>query len=70
MAANVSVAINDDIWQNDMIFKDQDDCSKILVCELNSMRRDGKSLTYTETIKTCSSGQHDASKCYKVPLQQ
>ena len=50
VAANVSVAYNDDIWQNDMIFKDQDDCSKMLVCELNTMRRDGKSLTDTETI--------------------
>ena len=35
VAANVSVAYNDDIWQNDMIYKDQDDCSKMLVCELN-----------------------------------
>ena len=50
VAANVSVAYNDDIWQNDMIFKDQDDCSKMLVCELNTMRRDGKTLTDTETI--------------------
>ena len=35
VAANVSIAYKDDIWQNDMIFKDQDDCSKMLVCELN-----------------------------------
>ena len=35
VAANVSIAYKDDIWQNDMIYKDQDDCSKMLVCELN-----------------------------------
>ena len=25
-----------------MIFKDQDDCSKRLLCELNAMRKEGK----------------------------
>ena len=50
VAANVSIAYKDDIWQNDMIFKDQDDCSKRLICELNTKKRNGKSLTDTETI--------------------
>ena len=30
------------VWENDMIFKDQDDCSKRLLCELNAMRKEGK----------------------------
>ena len=50
VAANVSVAYKDDIWQNDMIFKDQDDCSKRLICELNTRRSSGTSLSDTETI--------------------
>jgi len=50
VAANVSIAYKDDIWQNDMIFKDQDDCSKRLICELNSRRREGKSLSETEAV--------------------
>ena len=50
VAANVSIAYQGDIWQNDMIFKDQDDCSKRLVCELNSLRRDGRQLSDTEEI--------------------
>ena len=50
VAANVSIAYKDEIWQNDMIFKDQDDCSKRLICELNTMRRNGKVLSDTETI--------------------
>merc|ERR1712227_484099 len=28
-----------------MIFKDQDDCSKRLLCELNAMRKEGKELS-------------------------
>ena len=38
-----------------MIFKDQDDCSKRLLCELNAMRKEGKvgyQLLYRE-IDTC-----------------
>merc|ERR1712117_157926 len=50
VAANVSIAYKDDIWQNDMIFKDQDDCSKRLVCELNRMRRDGEEMTENEIV--------------------
>ena len=30
------------VWENDMIFKDQDDCSKRLLCELNAMRKEGQ----------------------------
>merc|ERR1711973_564591 len=50
VAANISIAYKDDVWQNDMIFKDQDDCSKRLVCELNRMRRDGDELTDNEEV--------------------
>lgn len=50
VAANISIAYKDDIWQNDMIYKDQDDCSKRLICELNTKRASGNSLTDTETI--------------------
>ena len=56
VAANVSVAYKDDIWQNDMIFKDQDDCSKRLICELNTKRSRGKALSDTETIIADSFG--------------
>ena len=33
-----------------MVFKDQDDCSKRLVCELNAMRSNGKELSEHEEI--------------------
>ena len=59
VAANVSIAYQGDIWQNDMIFKDQDDCSKRLVCELNSMRRDGKQLSESETVIADAFGSGD-----------
>ena len=38
------------VWENDMIFKDQDDCSKRLLCELNAMRKEGK-VGKNETVK-------------------
>merc|ERR1712241_133177 len=50
VAANVSVAYDAQIWQNDMVFKDQDDCSKRLVCELNAMRSDGQVLSENEEV--------------------
>ena len=50
VAANVSVAYDAQIWQNDMVFKDQDDCSKRLVCELNAMRSDGQVLSEHEEV--------------------
>ena len=68
VAANVSVAYNDDIWQNDMIFKDQDDCSKMLVCELNKMRREGKELSETETIIADAFGSGDEMDVAKLSL--
>ena len=68
VAANVSVAYNDDIWQNDMIFKDQDDCSKMLVCELNKLRREGKELSETETIIADAFGSGDEMDVAKLSL--
>ena len=50
VAANVTIAYDEKIWQNDMVFKDQDDCSKRLVCELNAMRSDGQLLTEHEEV--------------------
>ena len=68
VAANVSVAYNDDIWQNDMIFKDQDDCSKMLVCELNKLRSEGKELSETETIIADAFGSGDEMDVAKLSL--
>jgi len=65
VAANVSVAYDQEIWQNDMVFKDQDDCSKRLVCELNAMRSSGKPLTENEEIVADAfgnSGELDVGK--------
>merc|ERR1711868_9023 len=45
VAENVSIAYDPDVWQNDMIFKDQDDCSKRLLCELNARAAAGRSLS-------------------------
>merc|ERR1712117_80514 len=59
VAANVSVAYDAQIWQNDMVFKDQDDCSKRLVCELNAMRRTGKVLSQNEEILADAFGKSD-----------
>ena len=59
VAANVSVAYDQEIWQNDMVFKDQDDCSKRLVCELNAMRRSGKVLSQNEEILANAFGKSD-----------
>ena len=50
VAANVTIAYDEQVWQNDMIFKDQDDCSKRLVCELNAMRSDGQELSENEEV--------------------
>merc|ERR1712183_976966 len=50
IAANVTIAHDDKIWQNDMVYKDQDDCSKRLVCELNAMRSNGQELSDHETV--------------------
>ena len=51
VAANVSIAYQPEVWENDMIFKDQDDCSKRLVCELNAWRSAGRALSETEEVR-------------------
>ena len=68
VAANVSIGISDDIWQNDMIFKDQDDCSKMLVCELNRMRRDGDELSESELFIADAFGSGDELDVAKPSL--
>ena len=68
VAANVSIAYQDDIWQNDMIFKDQDDCSKMLVCELNRMRSEGKELSEMETIIADAFGNGEEMDVAKLSL--
>ena len=50
VAANVTIAYDEQVWQNDMIFKDQDDCSKRLVCELIAMRSKGQELFLRESF--------------------
>ena len=50
IAANVSVAYKPELWENDMVFKDQDDCSKRLLCELNAKEAEGRKLTETEGL--------------------
>ena len=64
----MSIAYSDDIWQNDMIFKDQDDCSKMLVCELNRMRRDGQDLTESELVIADAFGSGDELDVAKPSL--
>ena len=59
VASNVSIAYKEDIWQNDMIYKDQDDCSKRLLCELNAKRAEGKTLTDTEEVLADAFGKQD-----------
>jgi len=56
MAENVSLAYQPDVWTNDMIFKDQDDCSKRMLCELNARRESGEQLTDNERIIADSYG--------------
>ena len=75
VASNVSIAYNQDIWQNDMIYKDQvrntasikenkmfnfqDDCSKRLLCELNAMAAEGRRLTETEEVLANAFGKRN-----------
>jgi len=58
MAENVSVAYQADVWTNDMIFKDQDDCAKRLLCELNARYEAGETLTQNERIIAQSYGKN------------
>ena len=53
----MSIAYNKEIWQNDMVFKDQDDCSKRMLCELNAKMVGGRWLTENERIIATSFGQ-------------
>merc|ERR1711892_862275 len=65
IAANVTIAYDAQISQNDMVFKDQDDCSKRLVCELNAMRREGNDLSEHEEVLADAfgnSGELDVGK--------
>merc|ERR1719334_2274364 len=57
IAANVSVAYQPQVWANDMVFKDQDDCSKRMLCELNAKMVGGRWLTENERIIATSFGQ-------------
>ena len=50
VASNVSVDYSAEVWQNDMVYKDQDDCSKRLLCELNARAAEGASLSETEEL--------------------
>jgi hypothetical protein len=58
IAANVSIAYQPEVWANDMLYKDQDDCSKRLLCELNAKQVKGKWLTENERIIANSFGQN------------
>merc|ERR1719334_2141013 len=57
IAANVSVAYQPQVWANDMVFKDQDDCSKRMLCELNAKMVGGRWLTENERMIATSFGQ-------------
>merc|ERR1712176_1565528 len=59
VASNVSIAYNPDIWENDMIYKDQDDCSKRLICELNAKASKGQALTQSEAIIANAFGKNN-----------
>ena len=59
LAANVSLAYQPQVWANDMVFKDQDDCSKRLLCELNARLVDGEELTENEKIIADSFGKNN-----------
>ena len=59
LAANVSIAYQPQVWANDMVYKDQDDCSKRLLCELNAKLVEGKWLTENERIIANVFGQNN-----------
>merc|ERR1711944_193603 len=60
VAANVSIGYQPEVWENDMIFKDQDDCSKRLLCELNAKKAEGDAMTENEEIIATSYGKSDS----------
>ena len=47
-AANITIAYDDQVWQNDMIFKDQNDCS---------MRRNDQGLSDHVEVLTYAFGE-------------
>merc|ERR1719187_394631 len=57
VAGNVSIAYNPKIWENDMIYKDQDDCSKRLLCELNAKKASGQGMSEHEIILARAFGE-------------
>merc|ERR1711892_332277 len=59
IAANVSIAYQPQVWANDMVYKDQDDCSKRLLCGLNAKRAEGKDLTENEQIIADAFGKNN-----------
>lgn len=59
LAENVSVAYQSDVWTNDMIYKDQDDCSKMMLCQLNAKLATGEKLSQNEVIIAESYGKDE-----------
>ena len=59
IAANVSIAYQPQVWANDMVYKDQDDCSKRLLCGLNAKRVEGEDLTENEQIIADAFGKNN-----------
>merc|ERR550519_3236630 len=59
VAANVSIAYHPQVWANDMVYKDQDDCSKRLLCGLNAKRVEGQDLTENERIIADAFGKNN-----------
>jgi len=69
VAENVSIAYDPDVWQNDMIFKDQDDCSKRLLCELNARAAAGRSLSPNEELIAQAFGKNNNLDINKETLE-
>merc|ERR1711972_563942 len=69
VASNVSIAYKEDIWQNDMIYKDQDDCSKRLLCELNAGAAAGRSLSPNEELIAQAFGKNNNLDINKETLE-
>jgi len=59
LAANVSLAYQPQVWANDMVFKDQDDCSKRILCELNANLVAGRWLSENERIIANAFGKNN-----------
>ncbi|XP_023348086.1 uncharacterized protein LOC111716823 isoform X2 [Eurytemora carolleeae] len=59
VASNVTAGFNDKIWYSDMSFKDRDDCSKRLLCELNAKYAEGQPMEEDEITIALSFGNGD-----------